>query len=108
MDKINRWILEDSVKEKWMPVIQKHIKSIDEHYENEGNPFDCVLDLTGTELNPYTLWAILEELGYEREDQEDNGWQLDFWIYFTKPNALNLLIRGTGLLCEFFLSGIDE
>lgn len=108
MSQINRWQLKDDVKEKWTPVIQEHIKKIEDHYKNGDNPYNCFLNLTGTELNPYTLWKILEELGYEREDQEDNGWELDFWIYFTKQDARTLLIRGTGILCEFFLSGDDE
>lgn len=100
----NRWILLEEIKLLYTPTIERHIKAI----ESSDNHWSCNLDLSNSELNPYTLGLLLEELGYEKEDQDDNGWQLDFWITYSKQGAENLLIYGTGIVCEFGLRGEDD
>lgn len=101
---MNRWKLTDEVRLKYLPQIVEHIGKI----EISENPYDCELDLTGTELNPYTLWKLLEELEYKHEDTDTNGWEMDFWLTFNKKGCKPIQVRGTGILCKFYLGGVDE
>lgn len=71
--------------------------------EDLENSEPSVLELSGTSLNPYTLWKLLEEMGYESEDMDRNGWQLDFWLTLVKPGFKSLVIAGTGITFEFKL-----
>lgn len=95
---MNKWQLTDEVKVKFMPIVQNYINKIEaEEFEGEE------LILTDTELNPYMLWKLLEELGYKKTEFEDNGWQMDFWITFTKQGFQTLTIAGTGITFELNL-----
>ncbi|MGL4792466.1 MAG: hypothetical protein ACRC23_01950 [Aeromonas jandaei] len=38
--------------------------------------------------------AILCKKGYSREDIETNGWQVDFWVEFTKPGERTISVSG--------------
>lgn len=95
---MNKYELTDEVKEKFIPIVQDYINKV-EAEDFEGSE----LRLTDTELNPYTLWKLLEELGYEKTEFDDNGWQMDFWIEFTKEGFQTLTIAGTGITFELTL-----
>lgn len=106
---MNRWELNPKVKEVYLPIIKEHIDKIENYNPKEEDPYEIELDLSDTPLNPYILWNILEEdLGYERIRQDDNGWQLDFWVYFEKTGHSNLVVRGCGMTFELILSGEEE
>ena len=103
---MNRYILKNETKEKYIPIITEHIKKIEDNTEESF--YDIELDLTDSELNPYTLCKLLEDLGYMKTEIDNNGWDMNYWIYFEKQNYSMLLIRGTGITGEFFLSGCDD
>lgn len=105
---MNRYQLNEKVKELYLPIIKEHINKIENLNLEEEIPYDVELDLSDSPLNPYTLWEMLEELGYERVDQDKNGWQMDFWIYFKKENCENLVVRGCGITFELILSGEEK
>lgn len=95
---MNRYELTDEVREKFTPTVKEFIEKAQEK-EFAGD----LLELTGTELNPYTIWKLLEELGYEKNDFDTNGWELDFWITMVKSDFKDISIRGTGITFELNL-----
>ena len=66
------------------------------------------LDLSNTKVNPYTLWKMLERLGYKKVDFQSNGWEFDFWIYFKKDGCKPLLVWGTGITFNLWLTKSDQ
>lgn len=55
-------------------------------------------DETKTEMNtpllPLNRYKIVfEELGYQQEDFETNGWSCDFWLYLQKDDK-KIVITG--------------
>ncbi|MFF2532504.1 hypothetical protein ACFVS2_26915 [Brevibacillus sp. NPDC058079] len=97
----NRWALTDEVKQKFMPVIQEFISKL-ESMENTSELLE--IDLSDTELNPYTLQKLLESMGYEETNRGDNGWQLDYWIKMRKSEFKPLLVKGKAITFELILS----
>lgn len=95
---MNKYQLTDEVKEKFTPTVKEFISKI------EAQEFaDEILELTDTELNAYTLWMLLEELGYEKDDIDTNGWEMDFWITMIKDGCKDICIEGTGITFELKL-----
>jgi hypothetical protein len=95
----NRWNYIPEIKEKYLPSILEFIEKL--KINDETQP---VLDLTRSGLAPYHLWKILEELGYENDDIDDNGWEQDFWVTMKKDNAPTIIIRGCGMTFEVSLT----
>lgn len=110
---MSRYELTSDVKNKWYPVIKDFLDILDNwkpEYENDDTK-KTELDLSDTELNPYTLKELLiNEFGYEEDNDkfDTNGWQMDFWIYLNKLNHVPLCITGTGITFELNLSYCDE
>lgn len=106
---MNRYNITDEVKDKYKLVVGGFIKVINEMTADEianYNDDSIKLDLTGTELNPYTLGTILESLGYEKGEIDINGWEMDFWETYEKDsseNAHKLVIEGSGIIFELYL-----
>lgn len=105
---MSRWILKNEVKEKYLPIVKEHINKIENYNLEEMDRYDVELDLSDTELNPYTLGELLKELGYEKVDVDRNGWEMDFWIKYKKSGCLPIQVRGTGITFELFLSGVSK
>lgn len=109
----NRYELTSNVKNKWFPVIKDFLDILDNwkpEYENDDTK-KTELNLSDTELNPYTLKELLiNEFGYEEDSDkfDTNGWQMDFWIYLNKSSHAPLCITGTGITFELSLSYCDE
>lgn len=109
----NRYELTKEIKDKWFPVIKDFLDILDNwkpEYENDDTK-KTELDLSDTELNPYTLKELLiNEFGYEEDSDkfDTNGWQMDFWIYLNKSSHVPLCITGTGITFELSLSYCDE
>ena len=113
MSKVNGWVLTDEQKEKFIPIIEKYIDTLDSTELDKDMPDE--LELTFQGIGPYQLGKLLEELGYTEDedcDMETNGWQCDFWMYYTNSNKKNfaerLVISGTGITFELKLySGVE-
>jgi hypothetical protein len=98
----NRWTLTDKAKEVYTPIIQEFIDLLER--TEEGDDDNLFLDFSDKIIiNPYTLWKLLEELGYETLDSDQNGWQMDYWIYFHKKGFKKLCIEGTAITHAFKL-----
>lgn len=102
---MSRYDLKPETKEKYLPIIQQFIKELEEY---PGSSYDKKMNLSDTELNPYTLSVILKDLGYEVLDLDRNGWEVDFWWYFRKPGCKSVQITGTAMIFEMFIQGWDE
>lgn len=101
---MSRYTLKESVKNKYQKSVEDFIKKLET--TNDGDYVEK--DFSDTELNPYTLGILLEDLGYERINQDDNGWQMDFWITYEKEGCKPISLQGTGITFELKLSEIEE
>ena len=107
---MNRWELTDDVRKEYKSIIEELlIKTRDltdneiEHMHNE----EFTIDLSDTELRPYTLVKLMEsEFGYTDAEFDDNGWELDFWIKMSPPNNkyTKICINGCGMTFELKLT----
>jgi hypothetical protein len=50
----------------------------------------------------------IKSLGYEEGEQEENGWQFDFWIPMTKDGYRPIQVKGCGIVFELILSEIEQ
>ncbi|TVX85976.1 hypothetical protein [Paenibacillus agilis] len=98
----NRWQLTEGVKEKFLPIVQGFINKLEaSNPDEEENLLE--VDLSGTELNPFTLQELLESLGYKKGDADTNGWEMDFWIPMNKEGFKTLSVDGTGMIFALYL-----
>ncbi len=79
-------------------------ESEEDEQEEEEDEEDLQLDLSNTKMNPYRLWKMLERLGYKKTNFQQNGWEFDFWIYFEKPGSRKLMVWGTGITFNLWLT----
>lgn len=110
---MDKWNLNDEVRAKFKPILTEYLHKVEtvtaeemEHMENE----ELGLELTDTGISPWQLKELLEELGYEARNSDDNGWELDFWIYMRRidgktfeSSCEELTIRGCGMTFELRL-----
>lgn len=99
--------LTDELRAEFKPLIQKFINEL-EAIDPEENDESLKLELSNSNINPYQLWKILEEMGYQQTEHTNNGWQLDFWIEFYKPDCKSLMIEGCGITFALKLTGKEE
>lgn len=95
---MNRYILTDQVKNRYEGTIKKFISDMEKTEDLE------VLVLSDSQLNPYTLGKILENLGYQKDETDTNGWEMDFDISYVKKGSKTLLLRGCGMTFELKLT----
>lgn len=111
----NRYALNKSAEGKYLGLLSSFIDKLDNYTEEDIDNKDnseFTLELSDTELNPYTLKSLLEMFGYEEGDLDINGWQWDYWWEMENENAKTdltrkLVIWGTGITFELKLSN-DE
>lgn len=99
----NRWDLTDEIRNGIGVKIKDWLDNVELYYDNLASEKSMEeLDLTDYEINPYQLCKFLEELGFKRYDSDDNGWEMDYWIYFRR-NGFKTYVRGTGIIHELKL-----
>ena len=106
---MNRWKLTEDVKNKYKPIISDFLNKIDNMTDEEieisdNNIFS--IELSDTELRPYTLQELMKEFGYDNSEFDDNGWELDFWIKMNRSRGEltdNICIDGCGMTFELNL-----
>lgn len=96
----DRWHMSKEQEAQYLPIVEAILAKIerntDEYIEQ---------DLSDLHVNPYTLWQLLEKLGYEKyEDIDSNGWQIDFWIRMRKPGCKPVAIQVCGITFELILA----
>ena len=78
------WNLTDEIRDNIGTLLYGYLLELSElDVENEEIP---TLNLSDKGISPSQLSDLLEEFGWERGEQEENGWEMDFWIPFTKHN----------------------
>ena len=105
---MNRWILTQEVKDKYLPKVLEFLDEINTVYIDDTEAPLRSIDFSDTELNPYTLSKLLESLGYDKDETDSNGWEMDFWIYFSKDGFANVIVRGCGMTFELVLEKKEE
>lgn len=109
---MSRYKLTEPTEDKYLDLLSAFIDKLDSYTEagidNTDNS-EFTLELSDTELNPYTLKLLLETIGYREGELGSNGWQLDYWWEMENENAESdltrkLVIWGTGITFELKLS----
>lgn len=116
---MNRWKLADELREKFKPLLTEYLNKVEnltvEQIEKMTNE-ELGLELSDKGINPYQLQILLEELGYEENEFDTNGWQMDFWINMKRKDGKhfeshceNLVIAGCGMTFELklYIDDID-
>lgn len=68
-------------------------------------------DLTNYDLCPANVCKTLENLGWEQDDMDDNGWQHDTWYRFSNPDypfELTFYYEGYTFEMKLYRSDIDD
>lgn len=83
----------------------------DEEFKNTDRK-SIALDLYNSGFSPqHVRDSLCDKFGYEETAFDCNGWQWDFWIYFTKEKIVNrcdkLRVAGTGVTFELIVD-IDD
>lgn len=101
---MDRWELNDYIRENEIPTIKNWVDFVESHFEELREKQDKVeLDLTDDfKINPYQLCSALEEIGFEKYDSDENGWEMDYWFYFER-NGFKIEIQGTAMIYELKL-----
>lgn len=93
--KESRWEATQKQKEIFIPVLHEFI------YKALKNPHTKeYIDFYNQGISPYQLKSILEDdLGFENNGFDSNGWGFDFWITMSK-DGIDFMIAGTGMTFE--------
>lgn len=63
---------------------------------NESIITKTTINVANLGLGPNEVCSYLIVLGYEQGEIETNGWEYDFWIYYTHPvKTIKLVHEGT-------------
>ena len=116
---MNRWNLTNETRDKIKPLLVEYFNKVEnltaEQVEQMTNK-ELGIDLSDKGINPYQLVRLLEEFGYEEEYKDNNGWELDFWIYMKRTDGKyfdseceKLVICGCGMTFELkiWIDGMD-
>jgi hypothetical protein len=95
------------VWEEYSPLVMEFIEKLQNNNQEEDED-ELQLDLSNTKMNPYRLWKVLERLGYRKKSLRNNGWELDFLITFEKTGCKSLLIYGTGMTFNLWLTEAND
>lgn len=107
---MNRWILTDEIRDKIKPLLTEYFNKVEnvttEQVEKMTNE-ELGIDLSDKGINPSQLVDLLKEFGYEETNRDDNGWELDFWIYMRRTDGKyfdsdceHLVVSGCGMTFE--------
>lgn len=87
------WHIFPECKEKYTKMIQEYIQKLE-----EDNLHQIRLNLNGENINPYQVGEILQELGYDYEYEDDNGWEQDTCYLATKEGFKPITIEHSGII----------
>ena len=92
---MSAWDITREERKKFLPYIKQSIEDLKQ---------ERILDVYLDGLNPSKASELLKELGYEQVDFDTNGWEMDFWITFSKPgDEPNLVLAGCGYTFDLSL-----
>ena len=70
-------------------------------------PYDSV-SLVGANVSLCDCQDALEELGYEHEDCDNNGWEMDFWWTFEAVGLPAIMVGGCGYTGDLYIYFKDQ
>ena len=81
-----QWNLREWELDHWKNIIRLSIDRLNLGVET--------IDLSDKDINPYQVQTVLEALGWEHDEEADinNGWEMDFWMYFRHPDSDKILV----------------
>ena len=79
------------------------MKEIIEQFLNDENSRELKIPMMG--INKYI--ELFKEFGYQQDDFETNGWQVDFWLYLSNDNK-KLRLSGDLFYSETWLISKEE
>ncbi|MBQ8243177.1 MAG: hypothetical protein IJZ40_06880 [Bacteroidaceae bacterium] len=94
----------DWEESKWTLVLKQIIVQLSQDKSHQE-------DLTNYDVCPSNIVDVLRKMGWEDDEQEENGWQQDTWIYFSHPDyefGLTLYYEGYTFEMKIFRSDIDN
>ena len=97
--------LNDEVQSKLYNEVFGSWSTIYEWFEKNALPLISLL--TGRYVNFENVLSFFNNIGYEDEYLDHNGWELDFWIMFEKEDCRTIIMRGTGITFEVLLEVQD-
>lgn len=81
----NRWALNPSEEERYEEILSDFLSERD---------FDATIDLSDLNFSPSRLENFLKDKGYSAGNYETNGWEMDFFVEFTKENCTTIMMEG--------------
>lgn len=105
----SKWHLDEKQTKDLTDMILVAINEVTK-VDDDENRYDVGVDFTNiTIANPYVISNILQnQLGYEEEEMDTNGWQLDYWQKFTHDSLPAMQLSGTGITHTCELHGCEE
>ena len=96
------WKLRDWEEEYWLHKMGSYIQTL---FRGKNK-----INLTQEDINPYQVREILEELGWEQNDDTDtNGWEQDMWMRFSNPHyPYRLIVFSCGMTFQLEISLEDD
>ena len=104
------WNLTSEVRNKFVPIVKEYLHKVEMATEEQiENMFqkELEIDFSGTEISPVQLVKLLKDLGYKETRRDDNGWEMDFWIYMERKDGKHfdsgcekLVVSGCGMTFE--------
>jgi hypothetical protein len=90
------WNLNSGEAAYWTEVVDEKLRYLVEHKDEIDD-----IDLSQEDIGPYQLYSILESLGFERDDWEDNGWEQDTWARFSHAQRdMDICVFSCGMTFE--------
>ena len=99
-----RYLMLPWEQEKWKQELSAIIDKLSYNQRHEEN-------LTNYDLCPANVCQTLENLGWEEEDLDVNGWQHDTWYRFSHPTypfGLVFYYEGYTFEMKLYRSDIDD
>ncbi len=80
--------------------------------KSEDSRYETGVDLSNIPpFNPYMVSYALQDLGYEEDLLDTNGWEHDYWQKFTHPDSKRfppMQLTGTSWIHECQIHGIED
>lgn len=105
----NKWHINKELHEIYKNKIIQYIEELEKDTEHQ-----LTLELGKCSINPYQVGEILQELGYDWEHEDENGWEQDTWYLATKKGYKPLTIEYSGhifdlkIYCKWNTGGYQD
>ena len=107
-EQTSKWRLEEQHKTDLTDMILVAINEVSKSSDEE-NRYDIGVDFTNIVIaTPDGISSVLQELGYEADDFDTNGWQVDYWQKFSHDTLPTMQLSGTAIIHKCTLHGDED